>query len=55
MATTSDSQLYADFSRANYGGLDLVFVGGGDDDQGFWCGRCLESFVSDIGLKNICE
>ena len=48
MATASDSRLYADVSRTNYGGRDLGFIGGGDDDQGFWCGRCVESLVSDI-------
>ena len=55
MAATSDSDLYADVSRANYGGRDLGFIGGGDDDQGFWSGRCDESWVSDIRLKNSCE
>ena len=48
MATAADSGLYADVSRANDGRRDLGFIGGGDDDQGFWCGRCVESLVSDI-------
>ena len=48
MATASDSQLYAEVSRADNGGLDLGIIGGGDDDQGFWCGRLVESLVSDI-------
>ena len=52
MAAAADFHLQAGVLGAKNGSLDMGFSGGGDNDEGFGCGRCIEPFVSDVRLKN---